>query len=144
MPKLTPEKGTFTILQGKPDGYPLFAIVDMGLRDFGEKEKLPFFLTVCTRLVNSPKDGLPTAGEADELNAWEDTVEARLRPQGRFVFVGRVTWKGQRELLFHVDNQQPFIDALAALYCARSTRPFAFRCERDSGWTKASYWLKNQ
>ncbi len=137
-------KESFSLLQGEVDGHPLIAMIDMSLRDYGEKPTLPFFLSVGTRLANPTKDGFPTNTEADDLNAWEDTIDARLRPRGNIVFVGRVTSNGERELLYYVDRRDPFVATLRSLSESHSTRPFAFRCERDDKWTKADFWLKRR
>ena len=139
----TPQ-GTFSVLQGDVDGHPMFATIDMGLRDSPERQGLPFFLSVSTPLIDPTSDGLPTATDTESLNRWEDAVEARLQQAGRFVFVGRVTWNGHRELLHYLLVQQPALDDLKALAESRSTRPFAFTCERDEKWTKVDYWLKLQ
>jgi hypothetical protein len=138
------QDGTFSIFQGEVDGRPLFATIDMKLRDFPDKQELPFFLSLSAPLINPTSDGLPTRSDADSLNTWEDAVEAQLRSGGRFVFIGRVTWNGHRELLYYLNTQQPAVEALKTLSDAHSTRPFAFTCERDEKWTKADYWLNRQ
>jgi Family of unknown function (DUF695) len=121
--------GTFSVLQGEVDGRPVFATIDMGLRDLPDKQRLPFFLSLSTPLINPTSDGLATRSDTDNLNTWEDTVEARLRSTGEFVFVGRVTWDRNRELLYYLHSSQPAMKALQALSDAHSTRPFAFICE---------------
>lgn len=80
-------------------------MLDMALRDLSGKQAFPFFLSLSTNLVNPTAGGLPTRGDADNLNKWEETVEARLRPITEFVFLGRVTWNGYRELLYYVAKQ---------------------------------------
>jgi hypothetical protein len=132
------QDGTFSVIQGKVDGHPLVAMIDMGLRDLSDKQGLPFFLSLSTTLINPTSEGLPTRGDADNLNKWEEIVEARLRSATDFVFVGRVTWNGHRELLYYVGKQQPTVEALKAL---SGTRQFAFTCDRDEKWAKADYWL---
>jgi hypothetical protein len=138
------QDGTFSILQGKIDGHPMFATIDMGLVNSPERQVLPFFLSLSTPLTNPTTDGLPTRTEADNLNAWEDAVEASLRPSGKFVFVGRVTSNGQRELLYYLNSEHPAVDALETLLDSHSTRSFAFHCERDEKWTKADLWLNRR
>ena len=138
------QSGTFSVLQGNVDAHPMFAMIDMGLRDSPERQSLPIFLSISTPLINPTSDGLPTKNDEDSLNSWEDAVEARLQSAGRFVFVGRVTWNGHRELLYYLATQQPASDNLKTLADARSTRPFAFASERDEKWTKASFWLNRK
>src|ERR1035437_444781 len=138
------QSGTFSILQGNIDGHPLFAMIDMGLRNSPDRQVLSFFLSVSTPLTNPTSGGLPTRSDAENLNTWEDAVEARLRSAGGFVFVGRVTWDGHRELLYYLNSQQPAVEVLKTLSDAHSTRPFAFTSENDAKWEKADFWLHRQ
>jgi len=137
----TSQSGPFSILQVNIDGHPLFAMVDMGMRNSPERQVLPFFLGVSTPLTNPTSDGLPTRSDAENLNAWEDAVEASLRSAGKFVFVGRVTWNGHRELLYYLKSEHPAIESLKTLLDSHSTRQFTFGCERDGKWTKADLYL---
>jgi hypothetical protein len=132
------QDGTFSVIQGEIDGRPLVAMIDMGLRELPDKQALSFFLGLSTSLINPTIEGLPTRSDADNLNAWEGVVEARLQSATNLVFVGRVTWNGHRELLYYVGTQQPTVEALKSI---SGTRPFAFTCERDEKWAKADYWL---
>ncbi len=132
------QEDNFSVLQRKVDGLPLVAIVDMGLRELPDKQAVPFFLSLSTSLISPTSEGLPTRSDADNLNAWEEVVETRLQSTTIFVFVGRVTWNGHRELTYYVGNQQSTVEALQSL---SGTRPFAFICEHDEKWEKADYWL---
>jgi len=134
------QDGSFSIMQGEVDGHPLFALIDTRLRDLADKQRLPFFLSLSTTLTNPTSEGLPTQSDADNLNAWEEAVEARVQSASIFVFVGRVTWNGHRELLYYVGNQQSTIETLKTL---PGTRPFAFTCERDEKWKKADFWFNH-
>jgi hypothetical protein len=138
------QSGTFSILQGNIDGHPLFAMIDMGLRNSPDRQVLSFFLSVSTPLTNPTSGGLPTRSDAENLNTWEDAVEASLRSAGKFVFVGRVTWNGHRELLYYLKSEHPAIESLKTLLDSHSTRPFAFSCERDEMWTKADLYLNRR
>jgi len=117
-------------------------MIDMGLRTSSNTQLLPFYLSVSTPLVNPTSDGLPTRDDANDLNAWEATIESKLGSAGKLGFLGRVTWNGHRELTYYVGNEQPTVQVLNALVEAHSTRPFAFTCERDEKWTKAGRWLR--
>lgn len=133
--------GTFLVLQGKVDGHPMFASIDTRLRNSTERQYLPFLFSISTPLINPTNDGLPSGDDADNLNSWEDAVEAKLRSAGRLAFVGRITWNGHRELLYYLATQQPAIDNLKTLADSHSLRPFGFTSERDEKWTKADFWL---
>lgn len=132
---------SFSILESTVDGRPLVAMVNAALHSFDGKQTLPFFLSIGTRLRNPASNGLVTSSEADDLNNFELEVEARLRSRGGFVFVGRVTWNGQRELLYYVESREPLLAALNAFSNDQATRPFTFFCENDTGWHNADFWL---
>ena len=123
---LASQDGTFSIFQGEVDGRSLFATIDMKLRDLPDRQGLPFFLSLSAPPINPTCDGLPARSDADNLNAWEDALETQLRSGGRFVFVGRVTWNGHRELLYHLDGHPPTVEAIRTLSESHSTRPFSF------------------
>ncbi len=116
------QDGTFSVIQGEVDGRPLVAMIDMGLRELPDKQGLSFFLSLSTSLINPTSEGLPTRSDTDSLNTWEHVVEERLRSAGKFVFVGRVTWNGHRELLYYVGNQQPTVETLLDLNADAKTR----------------------
>ncbi|HTU33295.1 MAG TPA: DUF695 domain-containing protein [Candidatus Acidoferrum sp.] len=133
--------GTFAVFQGRLDGRPVFATIDTSLRNFPDKSKFPYFLSIETKLESPTPDGLTRVNEADELNAWEDELETRLKSVGEVVFVGRVTWNGRRELLYYTDGDRRFEQALTVLSGSTSMRSFRFSSERDDRWSKANYWL---
>jgi hypothetical protein len=130
------QDGTFSVIQGEVAGRPLVAMIDMGLLELPDKQGLSFFLSLSTSLINPTSEGLPTRSDTDSLNTWEHAVEERLRSAGKFVFVGRVTWNGHRELLYYVGSQQPTVETLKTISDVHSTRPFAFICERDDEWAR--------
>lgn len=134
--------GHFSVFRSEVDGCPLFASIDMGLSDFSEKRALPIFVSLSTPLIQPTLDGLPTDSDDESLNAWEDSVENQLRSQTKYVYVGRVTWNGHRELLYYVEKQEPAMAALKSLSDSKTTRPFAFVCVRDETWQNARFWLK--
>lgn len=133
--------GTFAVFQGQLDGRPVFATVDTSLRSFPEKSQFPYFLSIKTKLESPTPEGLTTDSEADTLNAWEDTVDTRLRSVGKVAYVGRLTWNGQRELLYYTNSDRPFEKALTELRDSKSMRPFAFSLKRDDSWGNANLWL---
>jgi Family of unknown function (DUF695) len=135
------QDGTFSIIAGEVDGHPLVAMINTRLREFPAKNGLAFFLSVSTSLINPTGKGLPTRSDANNLNSWEEMVEARLRSVTNLVFVGRVTWNGYRELLYYVSNEEATAEALKALSSARA---FAFTCDGDEKWAKVDCWLNRQ
>ena len=135
----------FTIMQGNIDGHPLFATINIGLRDSHARQSLPHFLSISTALINPTDEGLPTTADGENLNVWEDAVEASLRSTGvRYAYLGRVTWNGNRELLYYLADPNPPAESLKSLAESHTTRPFAFTSERDDKWTHADFWLNRK
>jgi hypothetical protein len=99
------------------------------------------FLSISTPFTNPTKDGFTTDQEASTLNDWEDTLEKEFAGECRFVYVGRVTWKGTRELLHYVDTPDRVVSELNKLADDHPTRVFNIRCERDQQWEKVSMFL---
>lgn len=130
----------FALIETDFDGYPLIANINRALRGYDQKKATPWFLSISIPLSSATEAGLPTKKEADDLNAWETKVEGKITV-GPFVFVGRVTWNGNRELLYYVQEPESVARNLQILIDSRSTRPFAFRCERDQDWLKVSVYL---
>ena len=106
------------------------------------KSITPWFLGFSTPLLNPTPDGLPTAREAEDLNRWEDVVEREINSRCMSVFVGRVTWKGNRELLYYIDEPERISLEIQKLIDGRTLRSFAFRCEQDPEWANVSIYFR--
>ncbi len=136
-----PQGGQFALLETEMDGRRLIANIDLSLRAFADKSSFPWFLSLSIALKEADKDGLPTKREAETLNSWGDQVEAAITSAANFKYVGRVTWNGRRELLYQIDQPQAAASALQRLIDGGTTRPFAFRCQRDDSWNHVSNYL---
>ncbi len=130
----------FSVMEGRCDGYPIVAMIRSRLKDCREESGTPWFFGLSTKLLYSTLEGLPTAEEADDLNRWEDTIERKISMHCKYVFAGRVTWKGNRELLYYVDAAELVAKEIQELINARAIRTFAFRYEHDPDWTNVSIY----
>src|ERR1700730_387225 len=92
------------MIQALMDGRPHIAMIDTSLGDHKFRASFPWFLAISTPLTSPTTDGLPTGQEASALNDWEDSIESKIASACLFVYVGRVTWNGSRELLYYVDK----------------------------------------
>jgi len=131
----------FALLEAEMSGRRLIANINLSLRTFTDKYRFPWFLSLSTTLKESDQDGLATKTEADALDSWEDQIESAIASDGDFKFIGRVTWNGHRELLYHLREPEATVSALQRLIDAGETRPFAFRCERDEAWSHVADYL---
>lgn len=144
MPQRPSEKDNrqFSLVQGEMNGHPLFATIASDLKKYPSKSKLPWFLSLSTPLIDPTADGLPQGKDFDELNAWEDEMEARIAKLSKYYYVGHVTWNGSREALFYLEKPEPIVSELTKVRDTHSTRPFAFVCEKDEGWEKISPYIQ--
>jgi hypothetical protein len=133
---------TFSVMEGNIDGYPMVAMIHEGLQDYKSRGDTPWFLGFSTPLSNSTPQGLPTSKEADDLNRWEDVLDREIHSRCKPIFVGRVTWRGTRELLYYIDDPQQIIPEIQKLIDGGTLRPFAFRYEQDLTWTNVSVYLQ--
>jgi hypothetical protein len=137
--------GGFSIFQGEKDGRPLFATIDTTPHDSKFKATYPWFLSITTSIANPTKDGLTTDAEASALDDWEDSLEKQLSGTCRFVYVGRVTWNGTRQLLYYVDKSESIEAKLRKVSDSHPARTFTVQVERDEQWNKVSmYFEKNK
>jgi hypothetical protein len=134
--------GTFSVLQGEKDGHPLYAVIDSTLRDKKSRTGFSWFLSISTPLKDPTTDGLTTIEEASELNDWEDLLEKNSLGDYRFVFVGRVTWNGTRQLLFYLDKSEGVETKLKKFAHDFPKRVFDFQCQRDERWEKVNGYLE--
>jgi hypothetical protein len=135
--------GTFTVTQRMKDGQPLFATIDTSLRDGRLKSDHPWFLSISTPILHPTKYGLTTDDEASMLNDWEDALEKEFSGECRFVYVGRITWNGTRELLFYVDRPDSIVPKLEKLAQDGTRRQFNVRHERDEQWEEVRPYLES-
>lgn len=136
------KKSKFSIFEGKLDGHRLVATIDTSLREYKRKADLPWALSVSVPLIKPNDEGLTTRQDANALNKWEGILEKQISEGSNFVYVGRVTWNGYREILYYIANPDPVKRKLQSLLDDHAARPFSFRCEKDETWSKASVYLE--
>lgn len=134
-----PDPKEFSVLEGDLDGHRVVAIIREGLRS---RKDTPWFLGFSTPLSNPTAEGLPTAQEAEDLNRWEDLLERNITSRCTSVFVGRVTWKGYRELLYYIDEPTHVVQEIEQLRNAHKLRPFAYRYECDPQWSNVAIYMR--
>ena len=133
----------FAVCEWVVDGCRLVANINVALREYSGKAETPWFLSLSTSVLSTP-EGLIARGGSGELNQWEDLIEGEIGAACRFIFVGRVTWKGNRELLYYIDTPELIAAVLQGLITKRAVRQFAFRCEYDPKWEKVGIYFKSK
>jgi len=134
--------GTFAVVKSYRDGHALFLTIDTNVRDGKVKAGYPWFLSVVTPIKYPTKVGLTNDAEAAELNDWEDGLEKEFVGACRYVFVGRVTWNGTRELLYYVDKPDSIVPKLEQLAAGSAKREFHVQSTRDDNWEKVDPYVR--
>lgn len=132
----------FAVMEMNLDGHRVIVNVDMSLSDYPNKVEYPWLLSLSTKLKSTDQNGLPTKRESLDLNEWEDVVEREMLASSSFEYVGRVTWNGYRELLYYLKSPESAVKSLQSMIDQKTTRPFAFRCQRDDGWKQVNLYFQ--
>jgi uncharacterized protein DUF695 len=141
VPERIPDLEAFSILEGTIDGYRIVATIREGLHNCKSKSGMPWFLGFSTPLSDRTAEGLPTEQETGDLNRWEDILDQNIRSQCQCIFIGRVTWRGNRELLYYVVRPEQVVTEIEKLISHQALRPFAYRYEHDPQWSNVSIYL---
>ena len=132
------------ILQGEVDGYPIFVSINSSLKKYAHKSDLPWFVSASTKFQEPAEKGLPKNEEFPGLNESEDLVEARIGKVCRYAYLGHVTHKGEREILFYVDSREAAEDALKKLKGEQRTLKFDYGVTRDDSWKSVAHYLNEK
>ncbi len=76
-----------------------------------------------------------------ELDKFEDDLEKLLIKKLSFIFVGRITYRGQRELMYYVSNGKKAVEILETLIKKEGMRNFKFICHEDKDWEEVKSYL---
>jgi hypothetical protein len=117
------------------DGWGL-ATINKAYDNYPNKALFRWYAIINIDLQDKNENGHPTDREAEVLIKMEESILDFLR-RGRTVhFIGRVTRRGERDLLFYLDNRkfdsaetQAFFDSLNAI------RPLNFEIQKDPKWS---------
>lgn len=131
----------FQVLQLEHGGKPLFATINLKLRDFTKKEQYPWFLSLSISLKEPTEEGLTTNAEAEELNRFEDFLERQIKKTTKCVHIGRVTWGGYREVLFYVSEPEIVSSWIQTIIDSGEYRTFSFKIVHDIDWESVSIYF---
>jgi Family of unknown function (DUF695) len=102
----------FRVMKGTREGLPVVLSVDAGLTALREQWRArPWFLTISIPLAEPNEEGWCGPEEGERLNDLEDALLSALPPSD-YLFMGRMTWRGVRELWLYAADEA---DALARL-----------------------------
>jgi hypothetical protein len=131
-------------IKGSRDGLPLIGIFNENARQFPEKQKLPWLVSVSSHFSDMFPNRLPKETEFPSLSQWEDSLIATIENKSQFVWIGHVTWNGFREVFFHIDEPEHVSRSLGKLSGGTHTRPFTFEIDFDEEWERVGVYFKKK
>ena len=105
--------------------------MDLAYKGYPEKARLPYFVVVNVVIKGQNKNGHPTNEEAEVLNAVEDQITAALFDVERTPFLGRMTTRGLREIMYHVRDPEQTHAILTRLAARPQPREWEFTVVRE-------------
>ena len=125
------------------EGFYAIANINQSYENYPNKKYFPWCVLLTVEYEEKNDDGLPTDKEAEVLNNIEDKIESYVNQKHKVHFIGRVTRKDFRDVIFYIDfpsfNQQEtnqFMDEINAI------RRINFRLDKDPEWNFVSGLLK--
>jgi len=110
-------------------------VMNHGYADFAGKRDYPWLVQVHVEIVDRNPEGLPTAAEADVLNALEERLTPAFLAGADLHYVGRATMPGFRDLLYYAADG-PQADAVLKEQAAlRQARAFEYTIAADPTWS---------
>ena len=131
---------SWSLAERRIDGHRHISLLNLAYRDYPRKSEFPWFLLVSIPLQHPRRDGLCSPAENAELDGVQNSIMQIVAANSQFHFIGRITHRGVRELVFHID--EPF-RAVEALDEAEKSgpRPYTFGATRDDEWQAVSPFL---
>lgn len=117
------------------DDEPATILLDLQAADEETGERTQVYW-VAFALADPDENGLAADSEGETLNALEDDLETLLAERLDAVYVGRITYKGQRRLFLYGPPAAPgaLDEAMQSLTVAYSGYEFEFGEEDDPDW----------
>jgi len=128
----------YTLIDTTLGDDPAVVVVNTALRSFAGREAFPWHLRIGIACRGLGDNGMPTPEELEVLMRLERQLESSIEADGNAVFLARVTARGERVLLYRVDDPEQTNDHLQQLLAAPAQlREWEFQMEYDRDWTLA-------
>ena len=141
----------YVIREGKLDGLYAVMTVNYALKDYTYKFEYPWCLEIVVEIREQNFDLLPTNDEAKILYTFEDNIEILLSRSGDFHFIGRMSWNGERTLLYYLKEPKQAHQALQDLIektegikrqNPEAIREFEYDLREDELWEAAQEYFE--
>lgn len=133
----------YTLINTSIGKAPAVVVVNSALRRFEERQLFPWHLRISIDCLLLGDNGMPTAEESDVLINLEDSIATSLQLNQNAIFLARITAKGERVLLYRVQDPDTANEVLQALVSAPSQlREWDYQMEHDADWELAQPELR--
>ncbi|TFZ43551.1 DUF695 domain-containing protein [Stenotrophomonas maltophilia] len=117
---------------------PAVVVVNTALRSFAGRDAFPWHLRIGITCRELGDNGMPTPEELEVVTRLEGLFESSFEADGNAVFLARITARGERVLLYRVDDPEQANDHLQQLLASPvQLREWEFQMEYDRDWTLA-------
>jgi hypothetical protein len=136
-PAKLPIPDTWSAFKGHdPRGEPMLVRAHAGYNKFKGVTGYAHHVSIAVPLVDSDREGFPSAGETETLTRIENDICEVFEPDRESLFVAAVTLRGIREFVLYTKNpeavQQKFDNDLLARVFTHRTH---LKIQPDKDWT---------
>lgn len=128
----------YTLIETSKGEDPAIVVVNSALRRFDERARFPWHLSVLIDCKQLAQHGMPTTEENEALYQVEDEISKLILERQNALFLARITCRGQRELVFRVNDPEIADQMLRqSLSATTPIREWEYRMEHDGAWDLA-------
>lgn len=86
---------------------PIVGCLDVAYRNYPFLSEVSWLINLTVKMEENNGEGGPTPEEGKILNEFEDILSEKFLTLTRVHWVGRLTYDGVRDLMWHTDNPEP-------------------------------------
>jgi hypothetical protein len=126
-------EANFSVIKGTKDGLPGIILVDVALDPPTQAPRYPWLVKITLAMRELTPQGLCSPEESARLDWLEDDLLDSL-DESEYLYAGRVTWNGAREIHLYVASPEPVLEKLAAQLQAPEMKSVSISYYRDPHW----------
>ncbi|RZJ47958.1 MAG: DUF695 domain-containing protein [Flavobacterium sp.] len=144
---LIPEE-EYQIIEFKQENLPGVGVINLSLIDFEPKEVFSWHCSIMLNFENFIENGMPTNNDVLIAEKFEDFLSEKIKGDDKekpnALFLGRITWKETRELIWRVYNPKIVNEFLEEIIEKKKhSFQFDYRIENDEEWKLAEWHLES-
>lgn len=131
---------------GNSNEIPEYCFLNPEFRDFKDKEKYSYYLTIRIEFKNKDSKGLPIDKVTIKaIDSVEDEIDEKIKAVCNVYFVGKMMRNGYRYLYYYVSDDKKLSEQFASIKgpVDEDGVRFSWTLEKDDRWQKALEFFKN-